>query len=470
MTFSDLLATFPRLLGICGLTALSGLVSASETALFALTRQQLQRFRRSRSAAARTILRLRNEPSELLSTVLLANITVNILLYSMLSVSVVRLGESTPQAMLRMIGPRAEIIWQSGIGLLLFLLVLSWAEIIPKLIAFTIAERLAPLVALPLRLLEIITFPVRALLGRLIVDPLTRVLSPSAPPAPIRAEELQELLSFGQQEGLIEEHENVLLHQLMELSQVRVNALMIPRVDVVAFDLSDETAELLRLIKISRLLRIPVYEGRIDDIRGFIPSKEFLLNPQRPLRELIRPVHYIPEQADVEALLRHFRTTQTPFALVVDEYGGLAGVVSLEDVVEEIVGELRAPEERTEMPPVLQLDETTYLVDGGLDLSEFCRALRLPLEESRMTTLGGRIAEILDRLPETGDEVTLGGARIAVQRMKGRRVRRAVVHLAEPVPENPDLKLLMEEAPEHLRSARLVARDTSLRPKEARLQ
>lgn len=449
---------------------MSGLLSASETALFALTRQQLNRFRKSRSAAARTIIRLRENPSELLSTVLLANDAVNILLYSMLGVTVVRLGESTPRVMLGLLGPSAEIVWQTGLGILGFLLILFWAEIIPKLVAFTIAERLAPVVALPLRLLEIITFPIRALLARLIVDPLTRVLSPSAPPAPIRAEELQELLSFGQREGLIEEHENVLLHQLMELSQVRVNALMVPRVDVVAFNLSDSPADFVRLIKISRLLRIPVYEDRIDDIKGVVSTKEFLLDPRRPLRELIRPVHYIPEQADADALLRHFRRTQSPFSLVVDEYGGLAGVVSLEDVVEAIVGELRVPEERTEMPPVLHLDDTTYLVAGGLELSEFCRAFCLPMEETRMTTIGGRIAEILDRLPETGDEVAIGGAKVTVQHMKGRRVRRIMVHLAEPVPENPDLKLLTEEAPEHLRTAKLVSKDSSPEPGEAKLQ
>lgn len=432
MTLDVFLKNLPRLITLGILIAASGLISASETALFALTRQQLSRFRQSKKNSSQTILRLRKNPSELLSTVLLANIAVNILLYSMLGITVGRLAQDAP-------------FWTTTLGVVGFLIVLFGAEILPKLIAFTFCERFAPIAALPLRVLEIVTVPVRRLLGITLVEPLTRLFSSSAGSTAIGADELQRLVNISQSEGLIDDRENVLLHQLMELSDLRVSALMTPRVDVVAYNLADSPAEFVRLVKANRLLRIPVYEGNIDSINGIVFAKEYLLNPNKEIRQLIRRVHFIPEQARVEALLRHFRRTRSQLALVVDEYGGLAGVVALEDVVEAIVGELRAPEERTDLPTLVRLNDTTYSVDAGLDINEFCRAFELPLEETRINTVGGRIAEKLDRLPEKGDEITIGHTTLTVASMRLRRVLRVRVQLGRPVTENPDLILLLEE-------------------------
>jgi len=433
MTSAILLENIPRLGVLCGLVAVSGLISASETALFALTRRQLNRFRQSKKAAAATIIRLRDNPSDLLSTVLLANIAVNILLYSMLGVTVARLAEASP-------------LRTAVFGLIGFLLVLFGAEIIPKLVAFAISERLAPLVAAPLRVLELLTLPIRHLLGFLLVEPLTRVFGAVAPTPALSADDLQDLVNIGQKEGLIDQRENILLHQLMDLADLRVSALMVPRVDVVAYNLADPPDKLVDLIKSSRLLRIPVYGDSIDNILGIVQAKDYLLNPKRPIRRLIRPVHYIPEQARVEALLSHFRQSRSQFAVVVDEYGGLAGVVALEDVVEAIVGELRDPGDKTIAPPVQRLDERTYLLDAGLTVNEFCGAFGLPVEESRMNTVAGLVAEKLDRLPKTGDRVVIGPVTLTVVAMKRRRILRLRCELDRPIAENPDLDILLEQS------------------------
>jgi len=422
-----------RIGALCVLIAVSGLISASETALFALTRQQLHRFRQSKTIATAIIIRLRDNPGDLLSTVLLANIAVNILLYSMLGITVTRMaGDSSLRA--------------AVLGVVGFIIVLFGAEIIPKLIAYALSDRLAPLVALPLRALELITFPVRRFLGALIVEPLTRVFS-AAPESPaLSADDLQELINISQKEGLIDHRENVLLHQLMDLSHLRVSALMVPRVDVVAYDLADPPEELVRLIKTSRLLRIPVYEDNIDNILGIVSAKEYLLSPKTPIRRLVRPVHYIPEQARVEALLAHFRQSHSQFAVVVDEYGGLAGVIALEDVVEAIVGELRAPGEETAGPAVQRIDEKTYLLDAGLAVSEFCQAFGLPVEESRFNTVAGLVTEKLDRLPRTGDCVVIGPVSLTVVAMKRRRILRLRCELDHPITDNPDLSILLEQS------------------------
>lgn len=431
MILERLLDSLPHLAALCVLTCVSGLISASETALFSLTRQQLGRFRQSPRRAEQLVLRLREDPDGLLSTVLLANISVNILLYSFLAVTVSRIAE-------------ASAGWALVFGVVGFSMVLLGAEILPKMVAFAASERLAPLAAVPIRLLQTVSRPVRWILGVLLIEPLTRILAGGrqADPA-VRAEELQQLVNICQKQGLIDERENVLLHGLMELADRRVSELMVPRVDVVAFDLSRDKSELIGLIKDNRLLRIPVYEGDIDKVKGVILSKDFLLNPDRSPARLIRPVRFIPEQASVEALLELFRRTGSKLALVVDEYGGIAGIVALEDIVEAIVGELHAPDEPDALPELQQIDDTTYIVDAGLDVDDFCRVFNLPIEESRIHTVAGLMSEKLDRLPEQGDQLTLGHARLTVISLKDHRILRIRLSLERPAEDTPELRRLL---------------------------
>jgi putative hemolysin len=229
----------------------------------------------------------------------------------------------------------------------------------------------------------------------------------------------------------------------MELADRRVSELMVPRVDVVAFDLSRDKSELIGLIKDSRLLRIPVYEGDIDKVKGVILSKDFLLNPDRSPARLIRPVRFIPEQASVEALLELFRWTGSKLALVVDEYGGIAGIVALEDIVEAIVGEIHAPDEPDALPELQQVDDTTFIVDAGLDVDDFCRAFNLPIEESRIHTVAGLMSEKLDRFPKQGDQLTLGHARLTVVSLKDHRILRIRLALERPAEDTPELRRLL---------------------------
>ncbi|HWL92387.1 MAG TPA: hemolysin family protein [Phycisphaerae bacterium] len=432
MTFAVVVEHVPELVAMLLLTALSATISASETAMFSLTRQQLNRFRAMKSPAAAAIIRLRESPADLLATVLLSNIAVNILLYSILGLTVAHIGAGSA-------------LWTTILGFFGFMLVLFGADILPKLVALAIGDRLAPLVARPLRVLEIVTLPVRRVLNALLVEPLTRILTP-APAETIDEDELQRLINISRNEGILDDAENVLLHQLLDLKHLRVSGLMTPRVDMIAFDLAQPREQLIRLFKAHRLLRLPVYEEDIDNIQGIVTAREALLSPGTPIRQLIRPVQFIPEQAGSEALLKHFRDTHSQFAVVVDEYGGIAGVVALEDVVEAIVGELRGPEEKADLPLIERIDDRTYVVDAGMDVGDFCQAFELPEEETRIHTVGGLIAEKLDRLPEMRDEVVIGHARLMVLVMRRRRIVRVRVTLDQPIVDNPDLKILLKQS------------------------
>lgn len=434
-----------RLVALALLTALSGMVSASETALFALSRQYLNRLQSSRGTAARIILRLRSEPTELLSTVLLTNISVNILLYTMLGITASNMGEHPPELLERLAGAGADVVWKGILGATGFLIALAFAEIFPKLIALGICEQLAPAAAILLRFFEIVTFPVRRAFNVAVVEPLTRILTGS-PPEPVGPEDLQRLIDISRGENLLDTRETTVLHRLLDLGHLRVSAVMTPRVDLVAFQLDKGPAELARLFRTSRLLRIPVYRESIDDILGVVHAREFFLSREARIDRLIRPVRFIPEQASCEAALRHFRMTATQIALVVDEYGGVAGILALEDVLEAIVGEIRVPEERADQPPLTRVNDRTYLIDGGLDVHDFCAAFALPLEETRIHTVGGLVTEALDRLPQVGDEVRLGHGRLIVERMLRRRVVRVRLVLDRPVEINADLMILMRES------------------------
>lgn len=432
-----LIENLPHLFALGALMVISGAISGSETALFALTRKQLTELAASGGIGARMVVRLRDQPRSLLSTVLLSNTAVNILLYSILGVTSVRLAAGSP-------------VWTGFFGVSGFVLTVFGAEIIPKQIALALSMRLAPLVAIPLRVLEVASAPLRWLLENVFVEPFTRLLTGTADGGPaVSAEELQELVLICQNDGLIDDRENVILHHVVELSETRVSALMVPRVDFVAFDISDRAESLAARFKSSRLLHIPVYEGNIDNIIGVIHAREFFLARSRhagkeiALRELIRPVHFIPEQAGVEALLQHFRRTGTQMAVVVDEYGGLAGVIALEDVVEAVVGDLSAPDEPAQGPPLVLIDDTTYLVDARIDVDDFRRAFQLPVEDTRIDTVGGLIAEQLGRLPVVGDTVTLGHATLRVESIRKRRVLRARLTLSQPAEENADLAMLL---------------------------
>ena len=420
---------------MCLLVAASGAISASETALFALTRQQLKRFRQSGRWMDQLVLRLRETPESLISTVLLANMTVNILLYSILAITVGGIA-----------GP--SVLWTTVLGVIGFLLVLFAAEVVPKLVAFAVSERLAPLVAIPLRLLEIVTLPLRWLLNITLIEPFTRVLGGGGTTDQgVCPEELQRLVNICQAEGLIDERENSLLHRMVDLGDMRVSELMVPRVDVVAFDLASDRGELVELIQANRLMRIPAYEGHPDNIKGLISARDCLLNPHLEPAQLLGPVQFIPEQARVEALLQHFRTTGRKLAVVVDEYGGLAGIVALEDVVEEIVGEFHAADEPLPLPSVRRLDDTSFVIDAGMDVEDFYRAFRLPAEELRINTVAGLIAAKLDRVPRPGDSVEVGPARLTVASMRRHRVLQARLALPEPPEANRDLARLLEGTP-----------------------
>ncbi len=314
------------------LLALSGFFSGSETALFALTANERMSCRRAGGLAGRAVEALLADQRMLLITILIGNMTVNVLYFVVTSVLMLKLD----------VGLLGSVLLAAAFLLVLILV----GEVTPKLIANTRRTGFAGLAAPLLLTFHQVIGPLRVVLDRVVVAPLSRLTSPAGRPPQLDKQELSALLDISSSGGVIDEEEQRILQDVISLSQRRVRDVMTPRVRVAAVPLGATVEQVRDLAKKTRLTKFPVYEENLDHIVGLLPVRRFLLEPpQRPddheaYRRLLTPAHYVPESARLDQLLNRFRQTQTQLAVVVDEYGGTAGVVAAEDVVEELVGDI----------------------------------------------------------------------------------------------------------------------------------
>jgi CBS domain containing-hemolysin-like protein len=217
-----------------------------------------------------------------------------------------------------------------------------------------------------------------------------------------------------------------MLQAVVGLSDVSVRSIMIPRVDILAVSVGDDHAAIRSTIAQSRKTKIPIYDRDIDDVRGVLYARDLHLHPDRPLARLVRPIGFVPEQANLIQVIRHFRKTHTQMALVVDEYGGVAGLVSLEDVLEVIVGDLPGGD-HSEPPLAETIDQNTYRLSGRLRVREWASLFGITPADKQVDTLGGLVTARLGRFPRVGDSVRTGNLTLTVESMRGRRVHRLLL-------------------------------------------
>ena len=268
--------------------------------------------------------------------------------------------------------------------------------------------------------------------------PVHRLVGPRRDEAAFSTEELQELLETSEQQGVIDVSENELLQEVVRIADLKVRDVMTPRVDVIAFNLKDPTEKLLTRFRETHLAKMPVFDGQIDNVLGLVYAKTILLEQFSPtsaasplfadpkrldIRKFLQPVRYVPEQQTLDRLLLHFRQTKTQFAVVVDEFGGVVGVVALEDVVEQMVGDIHEPHDAP-AHAVQRIAADEYLVPGDLSISDWMDAFGAKFETTHTSTVAGLIAALLKRLPREGDEVRLAHLSMRVESMRGRRVHK----------------------------------------------
>lgn len=410
----------PRILLLVVLLIASAFFSGSETALFALTRHELHRFSQSRRPSQRLVAALMRRPRKLLLTLMIGNVTVNMSIFAA-SLALFRswTGERSILAPL--------------IGLISPVVVTLFGEILPKGTAIVLRSRLAGRLAPAVRLSQIVLAPVSFTLNALLVEPLTRLLAGRRRPDDyVTVQELRELVEMSGRHGIIDADENAMLGEIIQLSELRVRDIMVPRVDIVAFEVHDDPDELRRIMRQQRWTKLPVYDETIDRLIGLVYAKDLFLATDQPLASLVRPLRFVPELIRLTQLLAEFRRTRAQIAAVVDEHGGLVGLVTIEDVAEQIVGELVSPEDARDQPAWQRLDDRRYRVAGAMSVRDWAEQFSVrALQQEEVATLAGLILAKLGRLPTVGDHVQLGNMRLTVESLRGRRIEWVLVELID---------------------------------------
>jgi putative hemolysin len=406
-----LLALLPALL------LASGFFSGSETALFGLAENERILIRRQGTLSGRAIEVLLADQRMLLITVLLGNMTANVLYFVTSSILLMRAEVGLVPALLL-----------AAASLLLIVLL---GEVVPKLLANAHRTAFAAVTSPPLLALHGLIGPLRIGLNTLVVAPLSRLTSPTDAPPRLDEVELAALLDVSTREGVIDHEEQRILQDVIALSQRKVRDVMTPRVRIAAVPVTASRGEVAALARETRLTKFPVYRDDLDHIVGLLHVKRYLVDSRgadAPLTGHMSPAPFVPEVATLDQLLNHFRGTRTQLAVVVDEFGGTAGIVALEDAVEELVGDIATEQRREEVRPE-PIGPNRWRVGGDASVHEWAGAFGRRLVPPRVSTLGGLITARLGRAPEAGDSVELGNVRVDVERVDRSRVVTAIVTL-----------------------------------------
>jgi putative hemolysin len=399
-----------RILAMLVLLAAVALFGSAETALFSLARHQLKSFRSGANPLLRLAGRLMDDPDGTLVSILLATQTGNVLYFAVAAVLVINTS-------------RHLAGWQSTlVGLCPLIGMIFFGGVLPKVVAVTYPALVAALVAAPLYAFDRLIRPVRSLLLRVLVTPGVRLLSPATPPVgPVGHEELRELLEHSAAQGVLTAGESLLLREVVELGTIKVGEIATPRVDLVTVDITETREFFLDLVRRRGVKQVPAYRDEPDNIVGMLRVRDVLLRPDDSLEDLVRPVWFVPETKRVDSLLRDFQESGREVAIAVDEYGGVTGVVTLQDIVEELIGgEFDRGEPGIE--PVRRIDENTYLLSGRLSIREWAQAFGQRFADLGVNTVGGLIAARLGRPGRVGDTVLLRNLRFTVTRTQRHRI------------------------------------------------
>ncbi|MHC4396252.1 MAG: hemolysin family protein [Planctomycetota bacterium] len=395
--------------------------SGSETALFNLSRRQITLLQKSKHKVQNLAARLLNKPGQLLSCLLFGNMTVNILFYAVASVFVMKIE--------RQVGGGIAAI----AACLSFCLLVLIGEIVPKSLAYTNSKSFSITAALPLALCVRVLTPIVFVFRFLIVEPALRLLlGPRKKSRIITTDEFKSLIAQVQKRGLITADENRLLSEIIELGLLKVRHVMRPRVDIIACAVADSTQRAVKKMKRNHLTKLPVYVETIDNIVGQVYLRQLLLKPDTSLDRLVQQVYFVPEQKKVESLLEFFRRSRTDTVIVVDEYGGIAGSVCLEDIAEELLGPI---EVTNEIKPIEQTGPFEYRLAGNLAVHDWAQSFNIDPIESRISTIGGLITALLGKIPKSGDVAHLKNLKFTVERMRKRRIE-TVILTFEPILNN----------------------------------
>lgn len=400
-----------RLVLVILLLGLSGFFSSAETALTTVSKMRIRTLAEAGDKKAIILMKVIENPGKMLSMILVGNNIVNLSASSMMTTLTMELFGS------KAVGVATGV---------LTLLILVFGEITPKTMATLNAERLslayAGIVYWLMRLLTPVIFLVNKLSTAVMF--LLRV-DPNKKPDAITEDELRTIVEVSHEEGVIESEEKKMINNVFDFGDAVARDVMVPRIDMVMVDVNATYKELIELFRKERFTRIPVYENSTDNVIGIINVKDFLLydNAQKfSLRDLLRQPLYTYEYKKTAELMVEMRKTSNNIIIVLDEYGATAGLITLEDMLEEIVGDIRDEYDEDEEDEVKEIAPNEYLVSGSAKLDDLNDRLDLELESEDYDSIGGLVIGLLEHLPEEGEAVDCGNIRLVVEHVEKNRI------------------------------------------------
>jgi putative hemolysin len=428
------------LLLIVALILLNAFFAAAEIALVSARRVRLRQLAEEGHPAARIALRLAENPARFLSTVQIGITLAGFFASAVGALSLVSALTGVLATLPAPLGDAAGAIALIVVTTTISFVSLVLGELAPKTLAVQAADQIALAVARPIALLARLAAPIVTLLTGTTNLVLRLIGSHRQAQFPsVSQEELLAMVETGKDEGVIDAAEASMTEGVFGLSDRRARELMVPRVDVAALPIEATVAEARRLFIARGHSRMPVYQGDLDHIVGVLHMKDLLSlsGPEidnRPIAPLIRPPLYVPEGQSAAVLMRQLQKERRHLAIVIDEHGGTAGIITLEDLLEEIVGEIADEYDPDAQEPLTRVGADEVIVTGGLPIADLNDALDLKLAEPGVDTIGGLVTARLGRFARVGDIVELDDARAEVLAVDRNRIRRLRIARTAPRP------------------------------------
>ena len=406
------------------LLGLSAFFSSAETALTTVNKIRIRSLAEDGNKRAKTVLKITDDSGKMLSAILIGNNLVNLSAASLTTSLAYSFGGSM-------------VAIASGI---LTVLILLFGEITPKTMATIHAEKMAliyaPIISIFMKVMTPVIFIINGLsIGVLF---LLRV-DPNAKNDLMTETELRTIVDVSHEDGVIESDEREMIYNVFDLGDAKAKDVMVPRVHVTFADVNSTYEELLDIFREDKFTRLPIFEDTTDNVVGTINMKDLLLydnTKEFHIRDILREAYFTYEYKSISELLVEMRQASFNIAIVLDEYGETAGLITLEDILEEIVGEIHDEYDENEEDFVQEVTEREYIIEGSMNLDDLNDRLDLDLNSEEYDSLGGFIIERLDRLPEAGDSiVTEEGIRMVVEKLDKNRIEKVHVYLPEPVME-----------------------------------
>jgi len=408
------------------LLGLSAFFSSCETAFLAIQKPQLRAMREDEKLSSRMVVHMLDNPGRLLTTILVGNMLVNTLIGVTLGTRVKDIFEFS-------VGLPAAGAYVAAViittGALLF-----FGEITPKVFAVRAQASWARAAVIPLMAADKLLAPLRNGLLRL-TDTLFRVTRfHELRAAPyITDMELKSMLSNGEARGAIEQEGREMIRRILEFHDIHLREIIVPRPDIVAVPEDATVAEGLELFRENEYSRMPVYREDLDHVTGFLFAKDLLPSAkqndlERKVSTLVRPAYFVPETMSVHDFIQNVQRQRSHMAIVVDEFGGTEGLVTLHDAIEQVVGDIR---DEIEPLPYERVNERVYRVKGNLPLEDFAELTGISVQDTEHNTVGGFLMDRSEKVLETGDRIGYAGAEFTVEEVEGKRASLVRVELPE---------------------------------------